>query len=271
MVRKYEVVSIKPNPNRTGGARVGNQPGGRFVAKNVPLRTVVMVAFRPLQAYQIIGGPDWLTTERYHIEARADGTLTADEANAANQAMLEDRFQLKYHREMRELPTYNLIVVNRSKLKPVDAPKRPEPGAPPPAPPAPPPRPAPGRGLPDNYTMPPGGVMMTPNGVMASAIQFSELVRFLSQRLNRPIIDKTEITGYYNFRLEFAGDNTPVPIAPTLSTPGAGPPGTSSPTASDPLPSIFTALQEEMGLKLEPSKGQYEVVIIDSIQKPTEN
>ena len=105
------------------------------------------------------------------------------------------------------------------------------------------------------------------SGLAASAVPFSALSSALAQILGRPVIDKTGIKGYYDFKLVYSRvglpNNGPLPPPPGGAAPGLD--------ASDPMPSIFTAIQEQFGLKLDSTKGPVEVVLIDSISKPTEN
>jgi uncharacterized protein (TIGR03435 family) len=220
-----------------------------------------------MQDYQIIGGPSWLTTDRFDIQAQPERPLSQDEMTVAVRLMLEDRFQLKTHRETRELPTYTLVVAKEGKLKSVDAPP---PFNPAQTPPPPPPPPAAGGTLPANFTPPPGAAFQGPGAIIASAMAMSQFVNLLSSRLGRTVVDKTNLKGYYDFRLEFAPETAPGgPFGP--GGPGPVPPPAAG-TATDPQgPAIFTAIQEQLGLKLESTKGTVDVVVIDSIQKPTEN
>ena len=124
-------------------------------------------------------------------------------------------------------------------------------------------------------------MMMGPNGaaMSATAVPFANLVGMLQQQAGRPIVDKTELTGLYDFKLNFLPESVPggiaTPFGPVTPGPGgglAGPAGAApNSTAADPVPSIFTAVQEQLGLKLESAKGPVEVIVIESVQKPTEN
>src|SRR5262249_44801107 len=189
------------------------------------------------------------------------------------QSMIEDRFQLKVHKETRELPVYDLTVPrNGSKLK-LSADQTP----PPPLVPVPPPQAGPGpRG--DAAALARGFVPGTPrprgsagfgitNGRFTfegSAIPISMLVNSLQQRVDRPVIDKTGLTGLFDIKLEWV-PGAEAPPLPFTQNPDAPPP----PPVDG--PSIFTAIQEQLGLRLESAKGPTEVVVIDSVQKPTEN
>jgi uncharacterized protein (TIGR03435 family) len=248
---------------------------------------------------QIIGGPSWMESDRWDIQATADcsgGVLSREQLQLMIQSMLEDRFQMKAHVETREMPIYNLVPgKDGPKLKAsedqtppnVGQTGPPQPCAPVPAPPVavPPPPPPPGPGqrggpLDPNFAMPRGGmfVMFGPTGLAlrAAAVPISNLVNMLQNQVGRPIIDKTDLKGLFDFTLQFSpeGLNIPGPVTVGLPPPGAGAapvgPGGTSTAASDPVPSLFTAIQE-LGLRLESSKGPVQVLVIDSVQKPTEN
>jgi uncharacterized protein (TIGR03435 family) len=185
------------------------------------------------------------------------------------QGLLTDRFQLKVHRETKELPVYEMTIAkNGFKLKEV-APRQPEagPGSPPPLPPPPPPGTAPPTNAAALPTPPPGVTMGFPFGFTASSVQFGVLGFLLQDILGRPVIDKTGIKGDYDFKIVFSREGIPNngPAPPPIATDGPGL------TAADPRPSIFTALQEEFGLKLDSARAPVEVLVIDSVQKPSEN
>ena len=269
--RTFEVVSIKSNTSGPGPTMLGPQPGGRFVAMNATARMLLRLAYRPMQDYQILGGPGWIGSDRFDIEAKANGTLTIDELAGALQSMLQDRFQLQAHHESRELPIYVLTVgKDGAKLKSADPPPPRDPNDPPPAPPPAPPPPG-GVGTPGNikFIPPPGAMVMGSGMVSASAVSMTQVVTLLSQLLGRPVIDKTNLKGFFDLKLQFAPDSAPAgPFGP----PGpGGPPIAPAAGASDPAgPSIFTAIQD-LGLKLDSTKGPVDVLAIDSVQKPTEN
>lgn len=279
----FEVASIKPSPTGNNFVRIGGGVGnGRFNADNVTLKILIQDAYR-VREFQVLGGPSWIASDRWNVEGKAeDGSIPPlagpPDPTAPNpmsmmlQSLVEDRFQLKIHKETRELPIYTLAVgKDGSKLKAVDAPARPAPGQTPPPPP--PPTIGRGGGLPANFTPAPGMVMMMPGGLAGSAMSMAMIINVLSGQLGRPVIDKTDLKGYYDVRLQFAPESAPGGGPFGFGGPG-GPGGPSAPPpgASDPLgPSIFTAVQEQLGLRLESTKGPVEVIVIDSVQKPTEN
>ena len=262
----FEVVSIKPNKSVGGPIVLDPEPGGRFIATNETVRGLLrfaFFAFRPMEDSQIAGGPEWVTSDRFDIQAQASGPLSYDDMSIAVRAMLEDRFQLQAHRETRDLPVYNLVIAkDGAKMKAVTAPP---PFNPAEAPPPPPPRP----GASANFTPPPGMIFRGLNNVIGSAIPIEQLVSVLSSFLGRLVIDRTDLKGYFDLKLEFAPQSTP---GNRLGPGTAGGQAVGQPAASDPQgPSIFTAVQEQLGLRLESSRGPIEVIVIDSIQKPSEN
>jgi uncharacterized protein (TIGR03435 family) len=289
----FEVASIKVNTS--GPGLVGFMPGDRFNATNVNLRMLLQYAYRPrgLSNSQIIGGPAWIDTDRFDIQGKPEGdgrAVPQAEMALMVQSLLEDRFQMKSHFEKREMPVYNLVVVKEGKLKLSDdqAPPAPPTGPPPGAagrgfaPPPPPPVPGAGPGGPPRLgSMPRGAfqIMMSPQGAVlaASASPISNLVNFLSGQgfgpaaAGRLVIDKTNLKGLYDIELQFTPEG-----GQFIGGGGAPPPPGGTPfgpvVAGDPsTPSLFTALQEQLGLKLESERGPVEVLVIDSLQKPSEN
>jgi uncharacterized protein (TIGR03435 family) len=236
-----------------------------------------------------------MESERYDVQAKADcsgGAVSREQMQLMVRSLVEERFQLKAHMETRELPIYNLVVakdgpkikrsedqtpVTRTQAQP------PQLCAPLPAAPATPPVPLvpPGqRGSPfdPNSPAPRGfmGGMFSSSMFMlrGSAVPLSNMIGMMQQQVGRPVIDKTELTGLYDFVLRFSPEGLtsfgglPAPSPPPLQ--GGAAPATGTAPAAEPLPSIFTALQE-VGLRLESTKGPVEVLVIDSVQKPTEN
>jgi uncharacterized protein (TIGR03435 family) len=256
----------------------------------------------PISQLQIVGGPGWMDSDRYDITATADcsgGTLSREQVQQMIQSLLADRFQVKAHLETRELPIYNLVAgKDGPKIKasadqtPPNAGRGgpPQPCSPAPpnaqaagAPPPPPPLPPPGqRGgiLDPNFAMPRGAMAMMFNGtgstLRAAAVPIANLIGMLQQQVGRQLVDKTGLTGLFDFTLQFSAEGLSVPgLPPGALPPGAPPPAAAGQTpgtasAADPVPSLFTAIQE-LGLKLESSKGPVEVLVVDSAQKPTEN
>jgi uncharacterized protein (TIGR03435 family) len=232
--RTFDVVSVKSNHNGGYQIFIDTRPGPRIVAKNVPLSILLSQAFRPLQDSQIVGGPSWINSDRCDVEANAGEPISADQMGPALQFLLEDRFQLKTHREIREMPVYVLTIAKGGlKLKAVTPP------------------------------LPGGGAVLGggPGYYKALARPIDTLTGFLAAQLGRPVIDRTELKGYYDLELKFTPEQLP------------GVPQRATPVVADPTSgTIFTALQEQMGLKLESGgKAPIEVLVIDSAQHPSEN
>ena len=267
----FEAVSIKPNVSGSSSSGIGTNQG--FLrATNVSLKMLIMNSYR-VQDFQVIGGPDWIDTARFDIQAKAeDGTIPVtrnqkDDPNRIGplelmmQSMLADRFQLRLSHEMRELPVYTLTVAKDGpKIKPVAVDSNPaEPanvsGA--------------GRGaagVPAQGAVGAGSmntnVSRTKGEMNANTVPLSRFIQALSRQLRRPVIDQTSLDGMYTIHLEWAPD--------TLAT-GGNPAGTDTPIGDPAGPSLFTAIQEQLGLRLNSGKGPVEVLVIRSVEKPSEN
>lgn len=217
---KFEVVSIKPAADQ-GRLRIDFSPGGRFSARGVTVKILLRNAYG-LQDYQISGGPGWISTAGFDIEARADagaGEPAREQVLKMIGALLADRFRLASHRETGQLPIYALVVGKRgAKLQAAGS------GA------------APTRSLKMGH-------------LVTKKMSMTELANILTFDLKRPVRDDTGLKGDFAFTLEWA--------------PGLG--------QSDAGPSLFTAVQEQLGLKLESTKGPVEVLVIDHVERPSEN
>lgn len=266
---QFEVASLKPNNGCENSFRGGNlSPSpGRLDMPCVNLRNLIQAAYGTFGDGQTIntrplpteGAPGWAQSEYYNLEAKADGPVRTELlAGPMLQAFLEERFQLKVHRETREMPVYALTV-GKGGLKtpllaagactPIDLSH-------------PPPPPAKGEGPPNLCGL---AMFRTMNGSMTMEVRGVTLKQYaqrLSGQVDRPVVDKTGIAGMYNFHVEFSRD-----------TPGRGlPGGADAANPADPAePTIFAALQEQLGLKLVPEKGPVEYLVIDHVEKPTAN
>ncbi len=288
----FEVISIKrnaaPGPNFIQGF---GAIGDRFNITGGTLRFLLNIysgaSNRPSGDLQIINAPAWIDTERYDIDAKIDcsaGRPSRAQLRLMVQSMLEDRFQLKSHTETRELPVYNLVVAKdgpKTKKSKDQTPSGPDDSGPPPllcrSAPAPPPgpqqNPSGPRGLDSSASrpMPRGRLIMTWNPttgltMSGTAVPFSDFVSLLQQQAGRRVIDKTKLTGLFDFELNFLPEDPANALGP--GGPPTAPPAS---TATDPIPSIFTAVQRQLGLRLESAKGPVEVLVIESVQKPAAN
>jgi len=214
--------------------------------------------------------PAWISSDRYEINAKGEDNATWQAMlGPMMQALLEDRFKLKLHRETREIPAYGLTLSkNDVKLRqleekncvPLDLTKPYDPTKPfvPPAPPEPGQKP-PCRGI----TM--GGSGQTQSyTVTAQGAILDQLTALYPIALDRPVVNKTGITGAFTFHLEFAADET----TNRMPLPAGGAPQAA---ASDPGPSILTVLEAQLGLKLEKTTGPAEFLVIESVERPSEN
>jgi bla regulator protein BlaR1 len=261
----FEVASVKPN--KSGDGRIGFQiqPGGRFTATNVPVRELIRMAYG-IQSFQLVGGPDWIGSERFDIVAKAESDPPPSPPGGPPgpilmmvRNLLVERFKLAVHNETRDLPIYALVMARADgRLGPqfrasqvdcaaVRAAARGR-GGPPLAPPKPGER-------------PPCGMFGGFGRIAAGGVSIAQLAMSLSPRVNRVVLDRTGLTGLYEFELEFTPDQMPQ---------GPPPPGAPPLPPIDPNgPSIFTALQEQLGLKLDAQRGPVEVLIIDGVEQPT--
>jgi uncharacterized protein (TIGR03435 family) len=289
----FEVASVKPAaPQQPGMFRIMMRGGpdtpdpGQLTYTNVALRNVIMNAYN-VRTYQITG-PKTIDSERFDIVAKIPQGTTKEQFQLMLQGLLAERFGLKLHRETKELPAYALIVAkNGPKLK-----ESAEDNAEAPGPPPPPPPEADGARFrvqtgPDGMPkMPPmagkGNMIMMMNGRLRLSANSQTMPRFaemLANQLGTPVLDLTELKGKYDFTLDYAPDETtqmrgPMGAMPPPPPPGAGEGGDHSmaPPEGQSGPSIFSAVQDQLGLKLEKRKGPVEILVIDSVEKaPTEN
>jgi uncharacterized protein (TIGR03435 family) len=231
---QFEVVSIKP-VGFEGRVTMSPQPNGLY-AEAVTARMLIRNAYR-VQEFLIEGGPGWINEDRFTVNARAAGRLGQGELPLMMQSMLEDRFKLKVHRETREMPVYVLVPEkNGHKMRPAK-----DPNAPPES----------------------RGFSGTEGEFRAAAVNLTQIVNLLQAFVGRPIIDKTGATGLYDFTLRWSPNGGLDPFGP--GTPATAPPADSSGLT------LFNALQDQLGLKLNAEKGPVEVIVIDNIEKPTEN
>jgi uncharacterized protein (TIGR03435 family) len=252
---EFEVASIKPNTGGSNDMGAFAQPGGRFGARNLPLRVLIRTAYN-VKDFQIIssGSPSWIDTDRYDINAKAPGGTANgfEPLRPMLQSLLADRFKFAFHRETKELPIYELAAA-KGGLK-LTAPK--DSSCVPPDPKSPRPR----------EQMPFCDRIRTGRGLIeAYGITMPRLLAALSDVLGRMVIDKTGFSGIFDGHLEFAPDEA---IADAIAGGRAGQP---APATDSAVPSIFTALQEQLGLKVGPAKGPVEVLVIDHAEKPSEN
>ena len=233
----FDVTSVKPNTSGEQGGSSKGQPG-RYVGINVTLKRVIGLAYRPVQEF--IGGPDWINTERFDIEGRVEGTPTQSQMLEMLRSLLSDRFRLAVHRESREIPAYALTVARGdgklgADLRPV------APCPPPAAPPV-----ASARSC--------GGFAVGNGSIRGSGVTMTQLAAELPSATDgRYVVDRTGLGGAFDVSLAWNADA----LSPT--------------TTSDSAPSVFAALQEQLGLRLVPITTPIEVVVIDRAERPAGN
>ena len=267
VARKYEydVVSVKPCKPDSASGYTWATPSGYTAKCTLPL-ILIDYTFGIHYSEQLSGAPAWISSERFNVDATFDPSVGAalqkmskDERAVARQQMLQmllaDRFKLTFHRETRQLLVYALVLtksaVGLREAKPGDTYPN-------------------GIKASDGRAMT-GGVQMsaTPEGLTwtGQAVPIESLVRQLSAEVRRMVVDKTELTGNYDFTMRFTPERFGTPMASSDET---GSP--SAPPAFGPGgPSIFTAVQEQLGLKLQSGKGPVEVIVIDHIERPSGN
>ena len=229
--QSFDVVSIKPTPPGRPSIAIETTPG-RFLAKGATLSFLLQYGYS-LQEFEIMDGPSWIQSDRFEIEGKFDGDDTPTRMIPMLREVLADQFKLKFHRETRQLPVYELIVAkNGTKLRdagPETKDKEPRFG------------PSAGRLVASNQTIP-------------------ALATVLTRALRRRVLDRTGLKGHYDFVLQWTPDENQTPPLRPSSTP----PDPNGPT-------IFTALQEQLGLQLRSARGPVEVLVIDHTEKPSIN
>jgi uncharacterized protein (TIGR03435 family) len=262
---RFEVVSIKPFDSSGGALPRMSVTPGRYEVAGLPLRAVIGQGLL-LPPNRIFGLPDWVDTERYTIAAKApDGPAAARGLLVMVANLLKDRFNMVTHADTRELPVYNLVFARSDKrfgpsLKETSADCRAAIAAR---------LEAVERGQPA-ATLGPGGCgdMRTSPGMASfSGVAAANIAGALTPYAGRPVIDRTGLTGSYDFTLKWS---TQAGNPALVGLPGvAGPPNAPPPPADPDAPDIFTAVQEQLGLKLESARGPVPVVVVDRIEKPS--
>ena len=256
---KFAVASIKLAAPNSGQFMFGVRPmpGGRISAVNVTLKMLIERAYG-LQGFQLSGGPGWAGTVRYNIEAKPD-TPVGNEWREMLQNLLADRFHLAFHRETKELPIYALVLAKKDRQIGPGMVESKEGGCTVRDPSKP-------LGPPGRGQLPCCGNVMGGSGQLTgTAANVGDVAMMLSLSVGRKVIDKTGLTGQYDITLHYTPDENERSL---LAPPGAPPPPAPADTAGL---SLFTALQEQLGLKLDSQKGPVEIFVIDRAEKPSEN
>lgn len=237
---RFEVASVRPNTSGSRSSGTRRLPSGQFLATNVTVRALIVRAYE-VRNYQVTGGPDWIDAERFDINARAEHA-DADFA-AMLRALLAERFNLLIHRETREQPVYALVRARPAGalgpgIKPsvlvCSGPDAPKPQADQPS----------LCGLNTSVNSRTGRIV---GGALTSDAIAAAIANYDSSRM---VVDRSGLEGTFDFELEWAVDG---------AQPAVGRNGTE-------LPSLFTAIQEQLGLKLQSDRGPVEFVVIDRVE-----
>jgi uncharacterized protein (TIGR03435 family) len=255
----FEVATVRENKSADTRSRIEVLPSGQFNAINMTLRQIVSIVYptdggRFRHADQLVGGPGWFDSSRFDIIAKTDArggdsnkpafTASAADREAVERVrlmmkgLLAERFKLRVHQEIRQLPIYELVAlkqtgelgpdITRAATDCVEEWKK--------------------QGKPDARNLACGSLQRTgPGRVIGHAVEIGPLVANLHDWAGRSVVDRTGLTGRFDFTLNWAPDGA---------------------TDSD-APSIFTALQEQLGFKLEPARGPVDVLVVDSAERPT--
>ena len=243
---QFEVASVKPNNSGSQNSNMELHPGGRITGTNVVLAGLIRTSFN-IQPYQLVNAPDWIETARFDIEAKADREYSAREDAPAPELLamlrnlLADRFKLVVHRELREMPAYALVNVKadgtlgpQMRRSEIDCEAE-----------------AARAFAAKRGGAPPGQkpivrcrISTNAGRIVGTGTTISELMRRLSPPLGRPVVDRTGLSGSFDLELQWSPDQT---------ADAAG-------------PSLFTAIQEQLGLKLESQRAPVEVLVIDRLE-----
>ena len=221
----FEVASIKPNLTDSHTSSAGTDPGGKFNATNLSLKDLIAYAYG-VRDIQIIGVPREVDSVKYDIVARANTPkeMSRDEVTPFVRALLADRFHLRVHHETKEGPVYALVLAKSGPKLTAHT----------------------GTSGVTGIGSSAGSGKTSIEGTKAS---MAGLADHLAGKAGHPVVDKTGLTGEYDFRLEWASDQA----------------------ADSTLPSLFTAIQEQLGLKLESTRGPVEVIVVDKASNASEN
>jgi uncharacterized protein (TIGR03435 family) len=238
--RKFEVVSVKRNVSGRGGWSLNPLPGGRFSAQNLPVRQVVLFAYG-LRDFQLINDPAWLQSLRFDIDARANADVPLVSMRDLVKSLLADRFGFAAHSETRQLPIYALVLLRTDRS------------------------PGPALKLRDCQTPQEavrtvgtgcGSVINDTGRISGSGASIAMLANSLSGILNSVVTNKTGLSGDFDFELRWSDAGVAAP---------------NQTTGLNDAPALTTAVQEQLGLRLQPDRGPVEVLVVDRVSEPTEN
>jgi len=262
--QNFDVVSIKKSESTTQGGGMRSRPDGGMTMTNQPIRSILLSA-SPVQTREVIGLPDWANTERYDVTVKPPEGATREQVREMWRAMFADRMKLTAHVEQRERDVYSMVLAHADgrlgpelKKSTLDCGPRPA-GSPPPPPPPPPSGPPSPKDFVNRC-----GMMMGPSVIVSGGMPMNNLAASLYGMVGGEVENQTGLEGFYAFTLTFSRQRTgAAPLEATVNAAAAG--------ASEDLPDVFTALQEQLGLKLVRGKKMMPVFVVDHIERPTEN
>jgi len=262
----FEAASVKANRSGLAQASDRIQPGGRFTARNLALLPLIRLAYansprsRDLAPFEVMGGPGWLGYDRFDIDATAGREVSLTEMRLMLRTLLEERFQLKTHYEKRELPIYRMVLVASGKLGHqlrrteadcANAPLDPFRGI------------TPGQSYPCGFFGPSPAVNLGSDRAYQAirGLTMEDFALRLYPYLGRRVIDGTRLSGYFDADFEFTAEIVMPPP----------PPGQANPYDGRVLPSIFSVLPQQLGIKLESQRGPVDILVIDRAEHPSDN
>lgn len=258
MTSQFEVSSVKQNVSQSDASKIDDSSPDRFVATNVPVRFLILYAYRLLD-HQLVGAPAWTSDKAFDVVGTYPGQRrpTDSEIRIMLQNMLADRFDLKLHHEQRELPAYDLVVLRKDgRMGPqfhksdVDcaawiAEKHPKTAEGNPSP------------VSLSTKRPECTMIATRRYLTGGARTMQDLAAALQSMLSRPVVDRTGLMGVYDIDLQWAPTDLRA--------------GEAEGSTSNESPSLFTALEEQLGLKLVSHKEEFDILVVDGIKLPTPN
>jgi uncharacterized protein (TIGR03435 family) len=232
----FEVASVKPADPAARGVRMQFTPGGGVRFENASLAAMIQLAY-DIQPFQLSGGPGWISAERFLVIAKAPAQADESQTRLRLQALLAERFQLSVHRDRKEAPVYALVAGrNGPKLK--------------------------------ESTTGFDGITGSPGRLTGERAEMRLLVANLSRLLGRTVVDETGLKATYKFDLQWSPEMDGA--AGKVAADKAEAVGASLPDSTT-APSLVSALQEQLGLRLEARKGSVEVIVVDRAERPAAN
>jgi uncharacterized protein (TIGR03435 family) len=238
----FEVASVRPNRSMARPLGMTTTPG-RLRARNYTLKALIEEACG-VKPFQVRGAAGWIATERYDIDAKADSGVGRKQLMLMLRTLLSDRFQLKMHREVKQLPVYRLVLGKGGpQLKPSN-----------------------------DRDNTPASLQIRPNAFIGHKVSMRWFTDALSAQVNRPVLDGTGLKGDYDFDIQYAPqDGKPDNVSDNSTEPDDEDDNNVTGTAPISTVPMFTAIREQLGMKVLTQKGPVEILIIDHAAKPSPN